>query len=392
MPAIVIAAHARPAALQRLLASVARADIPTGTSMVISVDVAASSGPFADKAVLSEQVLDLANAFDWEHGAKSVIVHEQIGLVEHFHRCGDLTAEHGSVVLLEDDLLVGPGFYRWATAALEFGECDHRVAGVGLVTPWFDGYRHMRFEPVDDGTDGIYMQVPWYDGMAWTARMWRDYRQAEIDESTRLHAAFDQLADDEWFPGYVRYLVQSGRTFLLPRAAQATGTGAAGEHFEAPTDWFQSELAVRAPNPLRLASIDDSLSVYDDHMEMTTEVLQRLVDGFDPGVVVDIRGCRNLEQYEADTMVLTIRPAAKASKTWGAAMHPLEMNLVHDEPGTVISLARVADVDTAGNGEQLTVDRLRTHHHRGREPHQTQPPTGLLSGIWYLRDRLRRAL
>ncbi len=390
MPAIVIAAHARPVATQRLLDSIDRADVPADTNLVISIDMPAALGASADKAALGQQVHQIADEFVWRYGAKSVVVHEQVGLVDHFHRCGDLTAEHDGIVLLEDDLLVGRGFYRWATAALEYGDSDRRIAGVGLVTPWFDGYRRLRFEPVDDGSDGIYLQVPWYDGMAWTARMWDDYRQASVDDSIGLHAAFDDLDEDEWFPHYMRYLVQSERTFLLPRAAQATGTGAAGAHFGDATDWFQTELAASAPHPVRLTPVDESLCVYDDHMELTAAALRRLVDGLpDTPLIVDLHGTRDLTGEDPDADIITIRPTARATRTWGAAMHPLVMNLAHDEPGEAISLARVADVDLSEAGERAALGRLRSHLQRGQEPSRRDVLRALAPKLDGLRDRLR---
>lgn len=356
---------------------------------MISIDTASARN--AERAGASERVLHIAEAFDWHAGPKSVVVHEQLGLVEHFHRCGDLTATYGRVVLLEDDLLVGPGFHQWASDALEFADKEPRIAGVGLVTPWFDGYRRLRFEPIDDGSDGVFMQVPWYDGMAWTARMWNDYRTADIDDATPLHAAFDELDSDEWFPQYMRYLVQSDRVFLLPRSAQATGTGASGTHFDDATDWFQTALAAAAPRPVRLLPLDESLSVYDDHMELTTGALQRLTGGLvgDP-VVMDLRGSRNLDELEPDAWVLTTRPATAAKRSWGAAMHPLEMNVVHDEPGVEISLARARDVDASEAGDRVVIDRLRAHHQRGQSTSRGDALAALVPGLGGLRDRLRR--
>lgn len=355
-PTIVVVAHARPESTDRLLRSVLSADVEPGTDLVVSVDRAAAG----EARSLSDAVIALANDVEWLHGAKQVLVHDAIGLVAHFEACGGLADDHGAVILLEDDLLVGNGFQRWAVAALAHAETDDRIAGVSLARPAHDGYRGLRFEPVDDGTDAVYAQVPWYDGMAFTGSMWQSL-QAPADPSTTLHPALDELGDDEWFPELMRHLVERDRWWMLPRSSHGTGTGAAGAHFDDRTDWFQVELAVAAPQTFRFASLDESRSIYDDHMEPTAAGLARL--GVNAGEwVIDLGGTRALDGLDSAQLVLTTRPTTDPVRTWGTAMHPLVMNVVAGEPGAGISLARVDSVDTSRDGDEQSLATLRRHH------------------------------
>lgn len=356
-PAIVIAAHDRPHELERLLASAAAAEIMPDTPLIISIDGGGNR---------RKQVRSIADSVDWTHGSCTVIEHPQLGLVDHFLACGDLTKQHDAVVLLEDDLIVGPAFHRWASAALAHCHHDDRIAGVSLAAPFFDGYRHLPFEPVLDGFDGIYAQVPWYDGMAWSRRMWHDFRTTTVDPTTPIHRAFASLEDDEWFPDAVRYLVATGRHYLLPRQAQVTNSGAAGTHFTTNTNYFQVPLTLRNTGDWRLASLDDSLAVYDDHLELTPQVVQHLVPalaGLD--MTIDLLATRDLTQCTTE-FVLTTRQTTTSERSWGASLHPLIANLVHDVDGSDISLAHRSAVLATAASETHAAQVLDTYTSRGR--------------------------
>lgn len=376
-PAIAVAAHARPESLGRLLAALERAqisaDLASPVDLVISVDGGAPR---------TAEVVEIARQFRWPHGTCEVVEHDRIGLIGNFHYCGDLTQRFGSVVLLEDDLLVGPHFHHWISAALPFASEYSEIAGVCLSAPWFDGYRHLPFEPVLDGSDAFYAQVPWFHGMAWTESMWKNYR-AGVDASsaTAIHKSFDELADDEWFPDYVRYLVASDLTFMFPRAAHATNSGDAGTHFAESSDFFQVPLSLGAPEYFNLRAPEASFARYDDHLELDRRIVAELVpDVEEANLVVDLLGVRDLRTHDRE-WVLTTRPVRAAARQWGANLHPLPMNLVYDTPGTSISLARVSDVINDRWGDSVSRAVLTQHAQRSRPP-------GLTGAAKALGDRL----
>ena len=338
----------------------------------------------SDKAA---EVRQVAEEMEWSHGPFSVVEQEPLGLVGHFQHCGDLTQRYGSVIFLEDDLIVGPEFYRWACAALAQAKSDERIAGVCLAAPFHDGYRHLPFEPVLDGSDAIYAQVPWYDGMAWTRDMWARYRAAKVDATTSIHRAFDQLDDDEWFPHAVRYLVQTGRFYLLPRHAHATNSGAAGAHFETETNYFQVSLSLRGPTSWRFSSLDESLAVYDDHMELTPRVVAQLVPelaSYD--LTIDLLGTRDLSESRAPH-VLTTRQTSSLIRAWGSSLHPLVANVVAGSPGDSIRLAAIEDVISSPESDRTAEETLRIHADRGRQPTNRDAVAHLVSKA---QDRIRR--
>ncbi|MBI3176825.1 MAG: hypothetical protein HYZ35_02430, partial [Chloroflexi bacterium] len=112
-PAIVLSAYNRPQALERLLASLQKAAYPAegGIPLVISID--------GGKNGIHPEVRNVAEQFVWPFGPKEVLCHERhLGLVGHVLFCGGLTGTYGDVIFLEDDLLVSPVFYAYATQAL----------------------------------------------------------------------------------------------------------------------------------------------------------------------------------------------------------------------------------------------------------------------------------
>ena len=115
-PAIVIAAHRRPVALARLLASIDRAAYPPRADipLVISIDPLPEGDPAAPDGLA---VLRLAEDFGWRHGPKTIQRRPgPLGLVTHFIACGELSRTYGSIVFLEDQREVADRLTGWAEA------------------------------------------------------------------------------------------------------------------------------------------------------------------------------------------------------------------------------------------------------------------------------------
>ncbi|MEJ7683902.1 MAG: hypothetical protein WKG06_39795 [Segetibacter sp.] len=109
-PAIVIVTYNRPASLQRLLSFLSKAVFDcSDVNLVISIDYHSSSK--------HDEVVKIANDFDWKYGFKKIIEHKSnLGLRAHVLSCGDLSEEYDAVIVLEDDIVVSPFFYKYASA------------------------------------------------------------------------------------------------------------------------------------------------------------------------------------------------------------------------------------------------------------------------------------
>jgi len=152
-PAIVAVAYTRPHSLDRLLGSLDAAQYPAGTQvpLIISID-------HGD----NQDVLALAEAFDWRHGEKQVIYQPQnLGLKAHILACGNLAEQYGAVILLEDDLYVSPQFYQFSLQSLAFYDDDPLIKGISLYNHRANVHAdNLPFIPVEDGNDVYFMQMP----------------------------------------------------------------------------------------------------------------------------------------------------------------------------------------------------------------------------------------
>ena len=70
--------------------------------------------------------------------------------------------------MLEDDLIVAPGFYHYAQRANEFYTDDDKVAGVSLFTYPVEEIKFYPFQPIQDDSDVHVIQVASSWGKSWT--------------------------------------------------------------------------------------------------------------------------------------------------------------------------------------------------------------------------------
>lgn len=362
LPTIVTVAYNRPHTLQRLLASLATADYPSAeVRLVISVDGGGQAGA---------AVRQIAADFVWPFGPKELIFHEHnLGLITHLFGCGDLAEREGSIILLEDDLVVSPRFYAYAAAGLDFYAADEQIAGLSLNALWFNGFRHWPFVPYLDDGDIFFMQVAWFQGQAYTAAQWHTFRtwfaanQRPITAADGLHPLFGQFPPTDWFPLKTRYLHHTGRFYAFPRESLTVNFGEVGTHFDHQTSFFQVPLQTRRTQ-FRYQPLATAVAVYDAYQEMVADRLKQLnpaLAGYD--FVVDLNGTRPLD-YIPTPYLLTTRPSRRPVASFGLQMRPPEANIAHNIAGRDIVLTAVADVDGRWLPNWRTKRRDRTYHSR----------------------------
>lgn len=341
LPAIVVNAYNRPAALARLLSSLQRAVYPTDVRIPLIISIDRGGDP---------TVQTLAENFAWPHGPMTVVLQAQhLGLVQHFFACGDLTQRDEAIVYLEDDLTVSPMFYAYAQQALAFYREDDRVAGLSFFNLWFNGYTQQPFVPLSDGSDAFFVQVPYTQGLAFTAAQWADFdgwRHSPLADAAPLvplHAAWSHFDRAEWFPLLARYVVTTDRYFVFPRVSHVTGWGDAGTHFAQASRFFQVPLQ-RGKQHYDFNSLNDSVAVYDSFFELQSNRLSRLTDqlrGYD--YTLDLYATKSRANLRTE-YVLTSRPCYNPIVSFGKTTWPIEMNVVEQVCGAEIFLCRVEDV------------------------------------------------
>jgi hypothetical protein len=345
-PAVVVLGYERPESLARLLASVAKADYRrcAQVTLVLSLD---KSGTGA--------ALETARTFDWPHGPKRLIERpSRLGFFDHVIACADLTAEYGSIILLEDDLYVTPDFYNYAAQALAFYADEPSVAGISLYGTRVNEYTpiHLPFQPLADGSPVFFLQkgLPW--GWAVSQSQWGRFREwfadgyPEISVRDELPARVISWPASSLSKVFIKYLAESRRYVVYPRQSLSSNFGPSGAHRAAAGNHFQVPLDMSI-RPRRFSRIEESAAVYDSHCELLPDRLDRLTDRFrGRRYAVDLYGTRDLEKVDAD-FVLTTRRTTRPLQSFARSLMPMEINIVEGIPGNDIVFCEKSAVDAA---------------------------------------------
>ena len=367
LPAIVIPAYNRPHTLARLLASINEADYPQGLKvpLVISID--------PENGVPNQSVRTVAESFDWIHGPTEIILHpNHLGMLNNFLFCGNLTETYGSVIYLEDDLVLSPVFYHFVEQAHQYFSEDKRIAGVSLYAYQFNGYHHYPFITLMDGADVYFAQIMSILGQSWTKAQWhrftewyKSYSMVMKEMGKPLHNVWQSFADDEYFPIQIKYLVSTDQFYVFPRSSLTTGFGDQGVHFDSSTDYFQVPIQ-RNKTSYRFHALDDADALYDSFMEILPRCVKRLSPALrDFDFAVDLNAIKELSHLQSD-YVLTTRACANPAKTFALAMKPPEANLIFNTVGRGINLCRPSDIRWDRWSEFQTRKRLYDYFSRGR--------------------------
>ncbi len=331
-PAIVISAYNRPHALQRLLNSIAAAHYESeDITLIISIDQSESDG-----------VKTLAGKFEWKHGTKQVISHEEhLGLKRHILFCGALAKEHGAAIVLEDDLMVSPFFYHYARQAYTYYKDDVSIAGISLYNYQVAESCFLPFKAVDDGCDVYFMQVASSWGQLWTKTQWEDFeawfiQHPGLGDDPSLPAYIRQWGDRSWKKHFIHYLIATSRYFVFPRLSLSTnfedeGTNAATKQV------FQVPLQVSKKH-YEFRKLSESQAVYDAWFELLPACINQFntnLNGFN--YEVDLYGTKEIAQNAFD-YILSSKQGDTAKQSYSASLFPLETNILLNLPGIDLGL------------------------------------------------------
>ncbi|MBL8046446.1 MAG: hypothetical protein JNL09_07895 [Anaerolineales bacterium] len=341
-PAIVISAYNRPTALRRLLGSLLQANYAQNTVPLIIV-VDGGNTP-AVQATLAE-----AQSVMWPFGPKEVIQHStRLGLQGNVFFCWSLAERLGSIIHLEDDVLVSPAFYSFAASALPYYNADEHVGLISLCALWFNGFTHEPFVPLLAPSDVFFVQVPFFQGLAFTREQWRrfdDWCRVNSHPSpvANLHPAWLDFPATDWMPLMAKYLAHTERFTVFPRLMLCTATGEMGTHFTHRTDFFRRPLFSKH-HTFQFESLEKTPAAYDAFFEPLPNWLRRQAPAlagreFD----VDLYATKRPENLHAE-FTLTTRPTRRAALSFGAIHSPLELNLIETAPGCEIVLSRPQDL------------------------------------------------
>lgn len=332
-PAIVVVGYSRPDTLKRLLQSVGNATYhDSDIDLIISLD----------KADNEEDVVKVANDFEWRFGKKTIRrFPERQGLRKHIIQCGDLTEKYGAVIILEDDLLVAPDYYEYVKAALDYYENEECITGIALYSHEWNGYARKNFVPMADQYDTYLGQYSITWGQCWNYKWWNHFKtwylahEGKLAENPKIPMNINHWSDRSWGKYFVNYIVEKDKYYVIPRISRSTNCSDIGEHVRIADNVHQVRLMTGLVELYHFAPVKMAQK-YDIYFENIN-----IKDVFDEeikkGLVVDLAGYGRLE--EGNRYVLsTLELPYKKIKSYGLQLRPYEMNVIQNIPGNCIHL------------------------------------------------------
>jgi hypothetical protein len=326
-PVILAIGFSRAYSLSRLLRSLNLAEYPHEVELIISLDGEAAA-----------DVIELVRQFKFEHGSQIVKIQPQrLGLRKHILWAGDQSQEYGSVIVLEDDIVVDKHFYRYGVSAAKAYSNESRVAGIALYSPRRNDFANLPFVPLENGLSSYFMQVPCSSGQLWTQPQWSRFRRwyDQFLKSGRIEdvAIPDQVkawSEASWKRYFAAYLVLEDKSFSYPYRSYTTNcSDSGGTHIAAETSIHQVPLAdqSRPFEKMVHGEFTESSVTYDAFMEPGVTRIAGMLE-VDPGLVeVDIYGIKPQSILSRKEYVLTTKVCEEWVWIAHLALRPVEIGI-----------------------------------------------------------------
>ncbi len=338
-PAIVVIAYQRVESLRRLLDSLylgeyGGRDVP----LIVSVDKGNSTA-----------VESFVKGHHWPYGSIEVILRtERLGLRDHVYACADLAKRFGSIIMLEDDLFVAPGFYDLACRMIQKYGPDDRVAGMALYHHAYNETSKMRFWPLKDGSDAYFLQLAASWGQCWTSEQWNRFKDWSKDQTHETVAAKAIPWDmrkwpwSSWKKWFTAYMVDTTRYFVYPRYSTTTNFMELGENHHESDATYQRDMMLGLRD-WHLPDLDDRALFYDAYGELDPAALKGLCPALSAyDFSVDLGGVKPLESIQTPYL-LSLKPCLRPIRTYGRLLRPAEWNVISRIDGDELAFGRTKD-------------------------------------------------
>ena len=338
--AIVIPCFNRTETLQELLASLLRAEYDRPVELVFSIDFSGD-----------DQVANLAEHFQWPFGKKSIIKHsENIGLRRNIIGCGDLTEQHDAVIVLEDDLVVSPLFFKYAAEACDYYWDDARVAGISLYSYRFTEYGRA-FYPEAKGYDTFFIQWTSSWGQLWTKKQWGDFKRWYIDHHDDIGAfsipQYVKNWKNSWKKYNIAYISDTDKYYVYPVYSFTTMVPSTGTHAENVRlrNPYMVPLGTFLPRPFTFQDIEFAQK-YDSFFEPCDGLLE--INGKEEFVSYNIYCNKSKDSLKGEYYITSLKIAGREPiKTWGRQLLPPEKNISDSLGGDGLYLYKTQDYENA---------------------------------------------
>ncbi len=336
---LVIPVFNRLYSLQRLLQSIECASVKGTMNLYISCDGGAS-----------DEVVSYAQNFMWRYGKFEVIKQEvQLGVDAHNLACMKLAKELGSVVVLEDDLVVSPSFQLYLLTIQPLAKLERQLAGISLYRYPMVEHDHFPFDLIPNDEFVYYQQRSSSNGCFYTWDMLRPYFDfLEIFDGDfdryNLPENVKKWGDEVWEKSFYCYLQHADLYLAFPRFSLTTDFADIGVHMKKQTNKYAHQsnlyLGQKFDFPARYENTEN---VYDAYYEVHRSTLINYLPELEEyDFEVDIYGYKKLDKI-TKPFLLSSKKCNKAIHRWDRRMKPELNNILLNEPGYFYSLGLTSD-------------------------------------------------
>lgn len=234
-PVVVVIGYNRIESLRRLLEAISGAHYQyNDIKLIISLDGGAS-----------QNVIDLANDFDWKYGKKEVVTHDiNLGLRKHIIECGNYSVMYDAAIVFEDDILPSPYYYDYATSAVNYYDKEKKVFAISLYSISWIGYCKGEFIPVLTEYDAYFAQMESSWGECFIGKQWKNFEQWYRENENKLEYNKEvPLEIQNWKNSYCKYiayyLIEKDLYYVTPYISLTTNCGDAGTHVKIKSTAYQ---------------------------------------------------------------------------------------------------------------------------------------------------------
>lgn len=336
---IVVVAYNRLGSLERLLASLLRARYG-GEQVDLTISI--------DGGDVSEPIHKYALEFVWPFGVLTVRrFKENIGLRRHVLSCGAISRRYDAIIMLEDDIVVGPNYFAFTRASVDYYQHDDRLAGISLYAPSHNEMAELPFQPVLSGNSVYCLQSAQSWGQCWTREMWRAFEEWYEAYGDTLRYAPDMpdriysWPESSWKKFAMKYLVDTGKTWLYPYLSHTTNCSEIGTHNKINNSLYQVPIS-RGDERFIFSELDD-LYHYDIYFECKYISIYGKNKIYDIQIVIDLYGTKQRILGPAHLITTRILPKNPLKK-FGFNFKPHEENIFMEAPGDI---ARLYELDSS---------------------------------------------
>lgn len=349
--ALIVIGYNRVDCIARLLDSLNNAFYMNDkVDLIISID---NSG--------RDDVEAYAQSFEWLHGEKIIrTFKERQGLRRHVLKCGAMVRNYDAIAVLEDDIVVAPGFYQYMKEAVEFYKNDDRIAGISLYNHLYNLNVNQNFIPAPSDSDVYFLQFAQSWGQIWMKDQWLEFEQwynknkMPINETENLPKFITNWPETSWLKYHIKFCVEKNKYFVYPYNSLSTCFSDVGQHCKRKNTLLQVPISMDIKKEYKFVNLDNAKVIYDVFFERKN--IEEWLGLSKGSLCVDLYGSKVKPDSSNISYMLTCKVLNyRILKTYGLDLKPHENNIKMNIEGDVF---RLYDLNIEENNSMLDDNEL----------------------------------